>query len=77
VQPHSGSQANAAVFMALMEPGDTLLGMSLAHGGHLTHGAPVSFSGKIYRGVQYGIDTRPVWSTTRRWSTWRASAGRR
>ena len=56
VQPHSGSQANAAVFMALMEPGDTLLGMSLAHGGHLTHGAPVSFSGKIYRGVQYGID---------------------
>ena len=56
VQPHSGSQANSAVFMALMEPGDTLLGMSLAHGGHLTHGAPVSFSGKIYRGVQYGID---------------------
>jgi glycine hydroxymethyltransferase len=57
VQPHSGSQANAAVFMALLNPGDTVLGMSLAHGGHLTHGASVSFSGKIYNSVQYGIDT--------------------
>ena len=56
VQPHSGSQANAAVYMALMEPGDTVLGMSLAHGGHLTHGAKVSFSGRIYNSVQYGID---------------------
>lgn len=56
VQPHSGSQANAAVFMALLEPGDTLLGMSLAHGGHLTHGAKVNFSGKIYNAVQYGLD---------------------
>jgi glycine hydroxymethyltransferase len=56
VQPHSGSQANAAVYMALLEPGDTLLGMSLAHGGHLTHGAKVSFSGKIYKAVQYGIN---------------------
>lgn len=55
VQPHSGSQANAAVFQALLEPGDTVLGMSLAHGGHLTHGAKVSFSGKIYNSVQYGI----------------------
>ncbi len=55
VQPHSGSQANAAVFMALMEPGETVLGMSLAHGGHLTHGASVSFSGKLYHAVQYGI----------------------
>ncbi|MBY6187083.1 serine hydroxymethyltransferase [Marinobacter hydrocarbonoclasticus] len=55
VQPHSGSQANAAVFMALLQPGDTVLGMSLAHGGHLTHGAHVSFSGKIYNAVQYGI----------------------
>jgi glycine hydroxymethyltransferase len=55
VQPHSGSQANAAVFMALCEPGDTVLGMSLAHGGHLTHGAKVSFSGKIYNAVQYGL----------------------
>ncbi len=56
VQPHSGSQANAAVFMALLNPGDTILGMSLAHGGHLTHGAKVNFSGKIYNAVQYGID---------------------
>lgn len=55
VQPHSGSQANAAVFQALLQPGDTVLGMSLAHGGHLTHGAKVSFSGKIYNSVQYGI----------------------
>ena len=56
VQPHSGSQANAAVYMALCEPGDTILGMSLAHGGHLTHGAHVSFSGKLYNAVQYGLD---------------------
>ena len=55
VQPHSGSQANAAVYMALCEPGDTILGMSLADGGHLTHGAKVSFSGRIYKAVQYGI----------------------
>ncbi|MBR0574605.1 MULTISPECIES: serine hydroxymethyltransferase [Pasteurellaceae] len=55
VQPHSGSQANAAVYMALLQPGDTILGMSLDHGGHLTHGAKVSFSGKIYNAVQYGI----------------------
>lgn len=55
VQPHSGSQANAAVYMALCKPGDTVLGMSLAHGGHLTHGAAVSFSGRIYNAVQYGL----------------------
>lgn len=56
VQPHSGSQANAAVYMALCKPGDTVLGMSLAHGGHLTHGATVSFSGRIYNAVQYGLN---------------------
>ena len=56
VQPHSGSQANAAAYMAMMKPGDTLLGMSLAHGGHLTHGASVSSSGRIYKAVQYGIN---------------------
>ncbi len=56
VQPHSGSQANAAVYMALMKPGDTLLGMDLNSGGHLTHGSKVSFSGKMYRAVQYGLD---------------------
>lgn len=56
VQPHAGSQANGAVFLALLEAGDTILGMSLAHGGHLTHGAKVSFSGKNYNAVQYGLD---------------------
>lgn len=56
VQPHSGSQANAAVYMALLAPGDTVLGMSLAHGGHLTHGAKVNFSGKLYQAVQYGLN---------------------
>jgi glycine hydroxymethyltransferase len=56
VQPHSGSQANAAAYMALIEPGDTILGMSLADGGHLTHGAKVNFSGKIYNAVQYGLN---------------------
>ncbi|WP_111498205.1 serine hydroxymethyltransferase [Marinobacter bohaiensis] len=56
VQPHSGSQANSAVYMALVKPGDTVLGMSLAHGGHLTHGASVNFSGKIYKAVQYGLN---------------------
>ncbi len=56
VQPHSGSQANAAVYLALLSPGDTILGMSLAHGGHLTHGAKVNFSGKVFNAVQYGLD---------------------
>lgn len=56
VQPHSGSQANGAVYMALLNPGDTVLGMSLADGGHLTHGAKVNFSGKIYNSVQYGLN---------------------
>ena len=56
VQPHSGSQANSAVFMALLKPGDTFLGLSLDHGGHLTHGAIPNFSGKIYNAVQYGLN---------------------
>lgn len=58
VQPHSGSQANAAVYMALIKPGDAVLGMSLAHGGHLTHGSHVNFSGKIYNAIQYGLDDK-------------------
>jgi glycine hydroxymethyltransferase len=56
VQPHSGSQANAAVYLALLAPGDTVLGMSLDHGGHLTHGAKVNFSGRLFNAVQYGVD---------------------
>jgi glycine hydroxymethyltransferase len=60
VQPHSGSQANAAVYLALLKPGDTILGMSLAHGGHLTHGAKVNFSGKIFHAVQYGLDANEM-----------------
>ena len=56
VQPHSGSSANIAAYLAMMNPGDTLLGMSLAHGGHLTHGAKVNFSGKVFNAVQYGLD---------------------
>ncbi|MFK8010823.1 MAG: serine hydroxymethyltransferase [Marinicellaceae bacterium] len=58
VQPHSGSQANQAVFLALLQPGDTILGMSLDHGGHLTHGAKVNISGKLFNAVQYGIDDK-------------------
>ena len=56
VQPHSGAQANQAAYFALIEPGDTVLGMNLAHGGHLTHGSPVNFSGKLYNFVPYGVD---------------------
>lgn len=56
VQPHSGSQANMAAYFALLEPGDVVMGMTLSHGGHLTHGAPVNFSGKWYKFVSYGVD---------------------
>lgn len=56
VQPHSGSQANAAVYLSLLEPGDTILGFNLAHGGHLSHGSPVNYSGKVYRPVFYGVE---------------------
>ncbi|MBJ6980266.1 serine hydroxymethyltransferase [Luteimonas sp. MC1895] len=58
VQPHSGSQANQAVYLALLQPGDTILGMSLAHGGHLTHGAKVNISGKLFNAIQYGVDAQ-------------------
>ena len=56
VQPHSGAQANMAVYFAFLEPGDTILGMNLAHGGHLTHGSPVNISGKYFNIVPYGVD---------------------
>src|SRR5258706_14635873 len=56
VQPHSGSQANQAVYTSALKPGDTILGMSLAHGGHLTHGSPVNLSGKLYKVVSYGLN---------------------
>ncbi|HEX6060167.1 MAG TPA: serine hydroxymethyltransferase [Gemmatimonadaceae bacterium] len=58
VQPHSGAQANAAVFFAFLQPGDTFLGMDLSNGGHLTHGSPVNFSGKLYRAISYGVDAK-------------------
>lgn len=57
VQPHSGAQANMAVYFSALEPGDTILGMNLSHGGHLTHGSPVNFSGKLYNFIEYGVDT--------------------
>jgi glycine hydroxymethyltransferase len=60
VQPHSGSQANAAVYMALLNPGDTVLGMDLAQGGHLTHGSPVNFSGRLYNIIPYGLDSNGI-----------------
>src|SRR5699024_8463769 len=56
VQPHSGAQENMAVYFAVLEPGDTVLGMNLSHGGHLTHGSPVNFSGKLFNFVEYGVD---------------------
>src|SRR5699024_10889717 len=56
VQPHSGAQANMAVYFSVLEPGDTVLGMNLSHGGHLTHGSPVNFSGELYNFVEYGVD---------------------
>ena len=56
VQPHSGSQANTAAFQAVLKPGDTILGFDLSHGGHLTHGSPVNFSGKLYKTAFYGVE---------------------
>jgi glycine hydroxymethyltransferase len=58
VQPHSGSQANQGVYVSVLKPGDTILGMSLAHGGHLTHGATVNISGKLYNAIQYGLNDK-------------------
>ena len=71
VQPNSGSQANQAVFLGLAKPGDTILGMSLAMGGHLTHGSPVNMSGRWFNVVSYGLN-----EITTRWSVWRTSTSR-
>ena len=77
VQPHSGSQANQAVYFALLQPGDTILGMSLAHGGHLTHGAKVNYRGKLFNAVQYGVDENGIDRHGRSASAWRWSTSRR
>ena len=61
VQPHSGAQANAAVFLACLKPGDKILGFDLSHGGHLTHGSPVNFSGKLYEAHFYGVDKKSAY----------------
>ena len=70
VQPHSGAQANMAVELAILKPGDTMMGMSLANGGHLTHGSPANLSGKYYNVVSYDVTTRPASSTMTRSATW-------
>lgn len=65
VQPHSGAQANMAVQFAILQPGDTIMGMNLDHGGHLTHGSPVNMSGKYFKVVPYGVDDNGFWITTK------------
>jgi len=75
VQPHSGSQANMAVYMAVCQPGDTVLGMNLAHGGHLTHGSPVNFSGKLYHIEPYGLDAERAGSITLKSKGWPKNTG--
>lgn len=67
VQPHSGSQANAAVYLACLKPGDKILGFDLSHGGHLTHGSPVNFSGKTYQTFFYGVTKKQVWWIMMQW----------
>ena len=77
VQPHSGANANMAVYFAFLKPGDTVLGMNLAQGGHLTHGSPVNFSGKTYNFVPYGLDPEDrADQHGRRWRSWPGSTGR-
>ena len=77
VQPHSGAQANMAVYMAALKPGDTILGMNLAHGGHLTHGHPLNFSGKYFKIVPYGVRQRDERIDYDELAVSRASTGRR
>ena len=76
VQPHTGAQANMAVYFACLEPGDTMLAMNLAHGGHLTHGMHLNFSGKLYKVVHYGVREDTSASTTIRSPRWPASTSR-
>ena len=76
MQPNSGSQANQAVFFGLLKPGDTIMGMSLAEGGHLTHGMPLNMSGKWFKVVSYGLNDEAKRSTTTRWSGWRTRTSR-
>ena len=76
MQPHSGANANMAAYLALLEPGDKVMGMRLDQGGHLTHGSPVNFSGRMYDFVAYGVDRRrPRRSTTTRSATSRCASG--
>ena len=77
VQPHSGANANVGAYLAVLEPGDTVLGMSLDHGGHLTHGSPVNISGRTYRFVAYGVTPAMSASTTSKCGTWPSSIGPR
>ena len=77
VQPHSGAQANTAVYFAMLKPGDTVMGMSLSHGGHLTHGSPVNISGSFFNFVPYGVPARRKSSTMTMCSAWRRRTSRR
>ena len=77
VQPHSGSQANLAVYLTALEPGDTVLGLDLAHGGHLTHGMKLNISGKLYHFLSYGVTRDTTASTSTRWRRSPASTSRR
>jgi len=70
VQPHSGSQANQAAYASVLSPGDTIMGLNLAHGGHLSHGHPLNFSGKSYKVIPYGVARTMSASTTTRWNAW-------
>ena len=76
VQPHSGSQANTAIYLAALELGDTVMGLNLAHGGHLTHGMHLNISGMLYNFVSYGVTRDDIVSISTRWPSWRASTSR-
>ena len=77
VQAHSGTSANVAVYMSALQPGDTVLGMNLAHGGHLTHGHPLNFSGRMYKFVPYGVKKKTSASTTKSSTAWRRNTNQK